>query len=77
MGSEIDSPDLIVDRIRTTLDVKERAQMAGLRPEPFNDVELQQACANGIYPLPHHAHCDLPKLNFPVDPDWRCALWHC
>ena len=75
MDHEADSPELILERIRTTPDVKQKAEIAGLKREPFDDGEIKQECANCIYFLPHHGHCDLPELNFPVDPDWWCRLW--
>jgi hypothetical protein len=77
MESLSDSRETIVAHLRATSDVKERAKIAGLTREPFTSDEMNQDCANCIYFLPRHAHCDLPELNFPVNPDWWCLLWRC
>ena len=75
MKHETESPDILIARIRATPGVMEKAEIAGLRREPFDDGEVKRACANCIYFLPRHGHCDLPELNFPVNPDWWCRLW--
>lgn len=75
MEHEASTREDIVDRIRATPGVKEKAEIAGLIREPFDDGEMKQECASCIYFLPHHGHCDLPELNIPVDPDWWCRLW--
>ncbi|GAC1633647.1 MAG: hypothetical protein NVS9B10_29140 [Nevskia sp.] len=75
MSLEMDATDAIIDRIRGTSDVKEKAEIAGLSRKPFTGGDIDQACQTCIYFLPRHGHCDQPQLNFPVDPDWWCRLW--
>jgi hypothetical protein len=65
----------IVDRLRANSDAKEKAVIAGLIRKPFHDGETKQECGNCIYYLSNHRFCDLPELQFPVDPDWWCRLW--
>jgi hypothetical protein len=75
MSSETNAVEAIIDRMRSTPDVKEKVEIAGLARKPFKDGDFKQSCANCIYFLPQHSHCDLPELNFPVDGDWWCRLW--
>jgi len=75
MSSEMDATASIIEHIYATRDVKEKAEIAGLMRAPFKDAEMDRACGTCIYFLPRHRHCDLPALDFPVDPDWWCQLW--
>ncbi len=75
MSTETNATDAIVERIRTTDDVKEKVEIAGLMRSPFKGADKEQSCATCIYFQARHAHCDMPALNFPVDPDWWCRLW--
>jgi len=77
MDDKTDTPGAIIDRIRLALDVKDKAEIAGLRREPFVADDMKQECANCIYYLPRRRHCDQPELDFAVNPDWWCLLWRC
>lgn len=67
--------DAIVKRLRATSDAKEKMIVAGLIRRPMSEGATKQECSTCIYFLPNHAFCDLPELQFPVDPDWWCRLW--
>ncbi len=75
MDLQSDTPASITAQIAQTADIKEKAVIAGLRREPFDDGDMKQECATCIYFLPNYKHCDQPELGFPVDPDWWCRLW--
>ena len=75
MSSEMNATDAIIERINATDDVEQKVEIAGLKREPFTEGEMKQACATCIYFHPNHAHCSLPALNFPVNPEWWCRLW--
>jgi len=67
--------DETVERIKSASDRKAKAEIAGLIREPLTQDDLAMACDNCIYFLPRKRWCDLPELDFPVDPDWYCKLW--
>lgn len=71
----MDSPESIVDRLRTTPGVLQKVDIAGLTRKPFTGGETKEACGNCIYFLANHQFCDMPELQFPVEPDWWCRLW--
>jgi hypothetical protein len=75
MDTATESTDSIVERIRSSADVKLKMEISGLIRHPSNDGDIKQHCANCIYFLPNAAFCDMPELEFPVQADWWCRLW--
>jgi len=75
MDHAVASPEGIVARLRSCPDAKEKLAIAGLIREPRKVDSVREECGNCIYYLANHRFCDLPEMQFPVDPDWWCLLW--
>ena len=65
----------IVDRLRASPNMQEKAVIAGIAHAPVMEDEIEKSCENCIYFLARRSWCDLPELNIPVDPEWYCFLW--
>jgi hypothetical protein len=65
----------IVARLREARDLKSKLEIAGFTDHPIAHGGIEQACETCMYYLVHRQFCELPELDFPVDPQWSCRLW--
>ena len=65
----------LLERIRASADMRDKAEIAGLTHAPVEANDIVQSCENCIYFLARRQWCDLPELNIPVDAEWYCKLW--
>jgi len=66
----------IVDRLRSAGgDLTTKLAIAGFTPEKVDHGGLEQACESCMYYQVHRRYCELPELDFPVEPEWSCRLW--
>lgn len=66
----------IVGRLQregTTL--RARVVISGLTSYAVVHQGLEQPCDSCMYYLVHRKYCELPELDFPVEPRWSCRLW--
>jgi hypothetical protein len=54
-------------------DLNAKLVLAGFTNHPYGEEKMR--CQECMYYLPHRKWCNLPELDMPVEPDWRCRLW--
>lgn len=56
-------------------DLTKKLVVGGVTDHTITADDMEQPCETCMYYLIHRRYCDLPELDFPVEPGWSCRLW--
>ncbi len=66
----------LITRLRTEgTTLQARVAISGMTDHTIVYEGLEQPCETCMYYLVHRQYCELPELDFPVEPQWSCRLW--
>ena len=66
----------VVGRLRAEAHtLVDRLVISGMTLTTIVHQDLEQPCETCMYYLVHRRYCELPELDFPVEPEWSCRLW--